>query len=309
MSVVGVDAAAVEQALEILGPLAQTDVNLGVLTTYRVGGDTALYVEAQTEQDLELVSKARNETDLPALVIGKGSNLLVADTGFPGITVAIGKQFETITIDQETATVHAGSNVALPSLARQSVALGLCGFEWAVGVPGSIGGAVRMNAGGHGGDMAAVVVEVNIFDLRTSGSGTKTKDEMTFSYRRSAVTETHVVLGATLQLDHDETGRGAKVLSEIVQWRRENQPGGQNAGSVFVNPEEETSGALLDRLGLKGFRIGSAQVSAKHANFVQADPGGSASDVDAVITAITDRVLAETGIALRTEIQRIGFED
>jgi UDP-N-acetylmuramate dehydrogenase len=98
------------------------------------------------------------------------------------------------------------------------------------------------------------------------------------------------------------------MLSEIVQWRRENQPGGQNAGSVFVNPEGETSGELLDRLGLKGFRIGSAQVSSKHANFVQADPGGSAADVDAVITAVAERVQSETGIVLRTEIQRIGFE-
>ena len=308
MSVVAVDAAAVKQALEILGPLAQTEVNLGVLTTYRVGGDTALYIEAQTVQDLEAVARARNETGLPVLVIGNGSNLLIADTGFPGITVATGKHFETIKIDRETATVYAGSSVALPSLARRSVALGLSGFEWAVGVPGSIGGAVRMNAGGHGGDMAGVLTEVNIFNLRTVSSETKTNDELAFSYRRSAVEQDQIILAATLQLQHDETGGGAKALSEIVQWRRENQPGGQNAGSVFVNPEEETSGELLDRLGVKGFRIGSAQVSAKHANFVQADPGGSASDVDAVINALAQRVLLETGIVLRTEIRRIGFE-
>ena len=149
MSVVGVDAAAIQEALEILGPLARTDVNLGVLTTYRVGGDTALYIEAQSEQDLEAVSRVRNETGLPTLVLGKGSNLLVADSGFPGVTVAIGNLFGTITIDREAASVYAGSTVALPSLARQSVASGLSGFEWAVGVPGSIGGAVRMNAGGH----------------------------------------------------------------------------------------------------------------------------------------------------------------
>ena len=236
------------------------------------------------------------------------SKITSADTGFPGVTVAIGKLFETIRMDRETATVYAGSNVALPSLARQSVASGLSGFEWAVGVPGSIGGAVRMNAGGHGGDMAAVVTEVNMFDLRTSRSETKTKDDMSFSYRKSAVTQALIVLGATLQLERDDTVSGANVLSEIVQWRRENQPGGQNAGSVFVNPQDETSGELLERLGFKGFRIGSAQVSAKHANFVQADPGGSASDVDAVISAIANRVLSETGISLRTEIQRIGFE-
>ena len=302
------NAAAIKHASEIMGPHVQIDVNLGVQTTYRVGGDTALYIEVQTETDLEAISRARNETDLPVLVIGKGSNLLVSDTGFSGITVALGKQFETTTIDREAASVRAGSNVALPSLARRCVSADLAGFEWAVGVPGSIGGAVRMNAGGHGGDMAASVEKVHLFDLLASVSRTKTKDEMRFGYRRSAVTRDQVVLGATLQLEHDKTGRSAKMLSEIVQWRRENQPGGQNAGSVFVNPEGETSGELLDRLGLKGFRIGSAQVSSKHANFVQADPGGSAADVDAVITAVAKRVQSETGIVLRTEIQRIGFE-
>ena len=107
---------------------------------------------------------------------------------------------------------------------------------------------------------------------------------------------------------YDESGHSAETLNEIVRWRRENQPGGQNAGSVFVNPEGETSGELLDRLGVKGFRIGSAQVSSKHANFIQADIGGSASDVDAVIRAVAQRVHSETGIELRTEIQRVGFE-
>ena len=180
--------------------------------------------------------------------------------------------------------------MALPSLARRCVSARLSGFEWAVGVPGSIGGAVRMNAGGHGSDMQASLVQVEMFDLTSS------------------VTQDHIVLGATLQLDHDEDGQSAEILSEIVHWRRENQPGGQNAGSVFVNPVGETSGQLLERLGLKGFRIGSAEVSSKHANFVQADAGGSAFDVDAVIRGVARRVYSETGIELRTEIQRVGFE-
>jgi len=123
------------------------------------------------------------------------------------------------------------------------------------------------------------------------------------------VSQQQIVLGASLQLADDDNNSGERVLDEIVRWRRDNQPGGQNAGSVFVNPSNETSAELIDRLGLKGFRIGSAQVSPKHANFVQADVGGSANDVDAVMTAVAERVYAETGIALRTEIQRVGFED
>ena len=308
MNIGAVDEQIVEEGLRLLGPLARRNVNLGRLTTYRVGGSSALFVEAQTEEDLKSVAQARNQTGLPVLVIGKGSNMLVADDGFPGIAVALGNDFDASTIHQETATVDAGSGVALPSLARRCVSLNLSGFEWAVGVPGSIGGAVRMNAGGHGSDMQASISQVNLFDLNRSTVETKTKDEMAFGYRQSSITEEHIVLGVTLQLDHDKAGQGGEILNEIVSWRRENQPGGQNAGSVFVNPAGETSGELLDRLGLKGFRIGSAQVSSKHANFVQADVGGFAADVDAVIKAVAQRAYSETGIELRTEIQRVGFE-
>jgi len=308
MNIGGVGEQTLEEGLRLLGPLARRNVNLGRLTTYRVGGSSALFIEAQTEEDLKSVAQARNQTGLPVLVIGKGSNMLVADDGFPGIAVVLGNDFDASTIHQETATVDAGSGVALPSLARRCVSLNLSGFEWAVGIPGSIGGAVRMNAGGHGSDMQASILQVNLFDLNRSTVEIKTKDEMAFGYRQSSITEEHIVLGVTLQLDHDKAGQGGEILSEIVSWRRENQPGGQNAGSVFVNPAGETSGELLDRLGLKGFRIGSAQVSSKHANFVQADVGGLAADVDAVIKAVAQRVHSETGIELRTEIQRVGFE-
>ena len=308
MTVSGFNDRAFEDGLRLLGPLARREVDIGRLTTYRVGGSSALFIEAETEKDLKNVAKARNEIGLPVLVIGKGSNLLVADSGFPGITVVLGKQFYTTTINKDTAIVHAGSSVGLPSLARRCVSARLSGFEWAVGVPGSIGGAVRMNAGGHGSDMQASLVQVEMFDLTSSITQIKSKEQMAFGYRESSVTQDHIVLGATLQLDHDEDGQSAEILSEIVHWRRENQPGGQNAGSVFVNPVGETSGQLLERLGLKGFRIGSAEVSSKHANFVQADAGGSAFDVDAVIRGVARRVYSETGIELRTEIQRVGFE-
>lgn len=308
MTTSGVGERALSEALRLLGPLARRDVNLGRLTTYRVGGNSALFVEAHTEDDLESVALARNQTGLPVLVIGKGSNMLVADGGFPGIAVVLGKQFDSSSIDEETATVDAGSAVALPSLARRCASANLSGFEWAVGIPGSVGGAVRMNAGGHGGDMRAAISTVRLFDFDRSVVEVKENREMAFGYRQSSVTAGQVVLGVTLRLDYDQSGQSVETLNEIVRWRRENQPGGQNAGSVFVNPEGETSGELLDRLGFKGFRIGSAQVSSKHANFIQADIGGSASDVDAVIRSVAQRVHSETGIELRTEIQRVGFE-
>ena len=116
------------------------------------------------------------------------------------------------------------------------------------------------------------------------------------------------MLEAAFQLERDCDDQAQNTIDEIVQWRRDNQPGGQNAGSVFMNPESETAGELLDRLGLKGFRIGSAQISPKHANFVQADPGGSSDDVDEIIRTVAARVFDDAGVELRTEIRRVGFE-
>ena len=303
------DSNSIEVARQILGASAQPHVNLGAMTTYRVGGEASLYVVANTEEDLFKVCDAKNETELPVLVVGKGSNLLIADEGFKGIVVSLGSDFSYSDFDQSSCEVDVGGIVALPALARRCVAAGLSGFEWAVGVPGSVGGAVRMNAGGHGSDMQACVQTVKLFDLHSGDINTVVNEDLDFGYRYSAVSQQQIVLGASLQLADDDNNSGERVLDEIVRWRRDNQPGGQNAGSVFVNPSDETSAELIDRLGLKGFRIGSAQVSPKHANFVQADVGGSANDVDAVMTAVAERVYAETGIALRTEIQRVGFED
>ena len=298
-----------EEAKRLLGSLAQTNINLGTMTTYRVGGNAALYVEAQSEDELSQIAVTQQATGLPVLIVGKGSNLLVAEAGFPGIAVSLGEQFEASEIDAERAVVRAGGPVALPALARRCVHAGLTGFEWAVGVPGSIGGAIRMNAGGHGSDMKACVTRATIFDFANSSTELWDKPRLRFAYRKSSISPTQIVLEATLQLTHDLAGRAQNMLGEIVQWRRDNQPGGQNAGSVFVNPETETAGELLDRLGFKGFRIGSAQISPKHANFVQVDQGGSSDDVDAVIRAVAARVFNEAGIELRTEIRRVGFEE
>ncbi|HBV26053.1 MAG TPA: UDP-N-acetylenolpyruvoylglucosamine reductase [Acidimicrobiaceae bacterium] len=241
------------------------------------------------------------------MIIGKGSNLLVADQGFPGITVALGKEFESIEIDTGGGRINVGGNAALPVVARKTVAEELVGFEWAVGVPGSIGGAVRMNAGGHGGDMAASVESVRIFDLEKSAYEIRVLSELAFGYRQSRIQPSEIVLGATLKLAFGERSAGEELLTEIVQWRRENQPGGQNAGSVFVNPDGESAGSLIEKLGLKGLRVGSASVSDKHANFFQVDPGGSANDVDELMNQVADRVYAEAGVSLKTEIQRVGF--
>ncbi|MGH9193182.1 MAG: UDP-N-acetylmuramate dehydrogenase, partial [Acidimicrobiales bacterium] len=275
----------VAQAAALLGGLAQRDVPLGPLTTYRVGGAATLFVEASSLDDLWRVAEAVVATALPTLVVGKGSNLLVADAGFPGVAVMLGPAFAEIAVDG--TRVEAGGAVALPVAARRTVRAGLTGFEWAVGVPGSIGGAVRMNAGGHGSDMAASLIEARVVDLTRPGSDAVVPvAQLDLGYRRSAVAPHHVVVMAALGLRRGDRPAGEREIAEIVAWRRANQPGGQNAGSVFTNPPDDSAGRLIESAGCKGLRLGSAEVSQKHANFFQADPGGSADDVRALMEMV-----------------------
>jgi UDP-N-acetylmuramate dehydrogenase len=180
-----------------------------------------------------------------------------------------------------------------------------------VGVPGSVGGAVRMNAGGHGSDVATCLVGVRVVDLLSGDDGEVPTSALGLRFRGSGLREHQVVVAARFGLRPGDAERSSEEIAEIVRWRREHQPGGQNAGSVFVNPVPGalSAGEVIDDLGLRGFRIGTAEVSTKHANFIQADEGGRAADVRAVMDAVRARVLSERGFALRSEIRLLGFGD
>ncbi len=299
---------AVEQAVAVLGERAIPDADLGALTTYRVGGRAALLVEASGEDDLVLVARAVAASGLPTLVIGKGSNMLVADAGFPGIAVVLGADLATVEV--EGTLVRAGGAASLPVVARRTAAAGLTGFEWAVGVPGSIGGAVRMNAGGHGSDMAASLTSIRVVELAAGEDGampaTLAADRLALGYRTSSISPSQVVVSADLALAEGDRATAEAEISAIVRWRRENQPGGPNAGSVFTNPPGDSAGRLIDAAGLKGHRRGTAAVSDKHANFIQADAGGSADDVLALMVEVADRVEAAHGVRLHPETRLVG---
>ena len=304
---------AVAAAVGVLGPLAAVDVPLGLLTTYRVGGSAAVFVRATTRSDLGAVATASRVSGLPVLAVGRGSNLLVADAGFSGIAVGLVDLPESIEIDVATSIVTVSAGASLPVVARRTAASGLAGFEWAVGVPGSIGGAVRMNAGGHGSDMSGSLIDVTVIDMQDASGdeSTLTASALGLAFRHSELSASAIVLDARLQLAPGDPGRSAQLIADIVTWRREHQPGGQNAGSVFVNPVpgEVSAGSLVDAAGLRGFRHGSAHVSDKHANFIQADDGGSADDVRALMRIVRERVREHSGFDLRSEIRLVGFED
>jgi UDP-N-acetylmuramate dehydrogenase len=297
---------AVDAAAKLLGPLAERDAPLGARTTYRVGGRAALLVAARSEVDLRRVRTAVMETNLDVLVLGLGSNMLVADSGFGGIVVTVSWGAITSPTDGE---VRADASVPLPMVARRTAAMGQGGLEWAVGIPGSVGGAVRMNAGGHGSDVASCLRTWSFIDLRGGPDGERSVEDLAATYRHTAVGSAHVVTSATFDVHPVDPAAAEAKISEIVRWRRENQPGGQNAGSVFTNPEGDSAGRLIDAAGCKGLRVGSAEVSMKHANFIQADPGGRAEDVRALIDEVRRRVLDATGVDLNTELRLIGFDE
>ncbi|MDQ6724685.1 MAG: UDP-N-acetylmuramate dehydrogenase [Actinomycetota bacterium] len=300
---------AIEAAAAVLGDRARRDVPLGPFTTYRVGGPAALLVEGAGEDDLHLARAALAVSGLPVLIVGRGSNLLVADRGFPGLALTLGARFSQIHID--ASTVRAGGAVSLPVLARRTAGLGLRGLEWAVGVPGSVGGAVRMNAGGHGSDIRASLTRAWVFDMAAPAGDGPTEmaaSTLGLGYRHSVIRPAQIVVAAELALTVGDRAAAEQEIASVVRWRREHQPGGANAGSVFANPPGDSAGRLIDAAGLRGHRWGSACVSAKHANFVQVDDGGSADDVRSLVEEVRTVVLERFGVALAWENRLVGFD-
>jgi UDP-N-acetylmuramate dehydrogenase len=296
----------IDTAASLLGPRARRDVPLGPFTTYRVGGPASVFVDAEAVDDLLAVRDAVAATGVPVLVVGRGSNLLVADAGFRGIAVHLGEAFATISISG--TEVEAGGALALPVLARQTAAAALTGLEWAVGVPGSVGGAVRMNAGGHGSDIAATLAAASVLDLASAGARPEVVAafDLDLGYRQSAIRPAQIVTGAVFALTSGDRAESEAAISDIVRWRREHQPGGSNGGSVFTNPPGDSAGRLVDAAGLKGHRLGSAYVSPKHANFFQADDGGSADDVRRLIAEVQRLVEDRLAVRLEPELRLVG---
>jgi UDP-N-acetylmuramate dehydrogenase len=246
----------------------------------------------------------------------------VADAGFDGLVLRLGSGFAGLTLPDpavvgpastetgpdDRPAVRAGAALSLPVLARRVADAGWSGLSWAVGVPGSVGGAVRMNAGGHGSDMAACLVRYRWVDLLGDGGGVDGVAQLDYGYRRSTVGSSQVVLEAELAVARGSAEEERASVSEIVRWRREHQPGGSNAGSVFTNPEGDSAGRLIEAAGLKGFRLGTAQVSEKHANFIQADKGGRADDVRSLMEHVRTVVRDRSGVDLQAEVRLLGFD-
>ena len=281
----------------------------GARTTYRVGGRVRALVTLASQADLDELGPVLAECSQDIVVLGNGSNLLVADGELDVIGVHLTGDFAGLRWrdDGEVVLVEAGAALDLPAAARRLVSQGIVGFEWAVGVPGTFGGAVAMNAGGHGSDLAASLERALIW--RSTQLENRTIEDLGFGYRSSSLEPSEVVASVTLRLSRGDRDRAQETLRSIVQWRREHQPGGANAGSVFRNPRGDHAGRLIELAGAKGLRRGSAVVSHKHANFILVDAGGRANDVYDLMGEVRARVRDHSGVELESEHRLYGFEE
>jgi len=283
-----------EKIVEKNYPLAKT-------TWYGLGGPADYFITPQDTEQLKDVVKQCSENNIPIYVMGFGSNLLISDAGLRAAVIKLNAEnFTKTEFDGEQLTAWAGAD--LNELVLTCVKKGLSGIEALTGIPGSIGGAVRMNAGGNFGDIGAAVESVTL--MGTDGKTfEKTKPELMFDYRRTNITAKFVI-NAKLKLVPADPEQIMRTVKEIWIYKKNNQPlNTKNSGCIFKNPRGVSAGALIDRAGLKGLQIGGAVVSEKHANFIIAQKGCKSKDVLRLIDAVTQRVKEQFNIELELEIE------
>lgn len=278
---------------------------MAVHTTFKVGGAADFFIKITSKQQLVKTVPYLNALELPYFVLGNGSNLLVSDNGYQGVILQIGAEMGNIAIDGTRVTVQAGASLA--KLARTAMEHGLSGLEFASGIPGTVGGAVMMNAGAYGGEMEQVVTAVTV--LAKDGSElTLSHDDMEFTYRSSILkNRTFIVMEAQLELKRDETEQICARMEEYAQSRRNKQPlQYPSAGSTFKRPDGCYAGKLIMDAGLRGYRIGGAQVSEKHCGFLINLGNAQASDIYELIQEVREKVYGKFGVRLEPEVVMLG---
>ena len=284
-----------------LGKIVETNYPLAKDTWYGLGGPADYFIRPETVEQLKTIARRCNENNIPIYVLGFGSNLLINDNGLRAAVIKLeAEKFARTQFDGEQLTAWAGAK--LSELVLTCVKKGLSGIEALTGIPGSIGGAVRMNAGGNFGDIGAAIETVTLMDNQ-GDIFEKSKPELMFDYRSTNITA-QFILNARLKLTSADPEQIMRTVKEIWIYKKNSQPlNTRNCGCVFKNPRGVSAGALIDRAGLKGLQIGGAVVSEKHANFIIAEKGCKSRDVVRLIDAVKERVKEQFGIELELEIE------
>jgi len=270
-------------------------------TWYKIGGPARWYVRPRSVEELQEASRRCLENGIPIYVLGLGANLLVSDQGVNGAVFKLDQDYwRRVKFDKTTLEVGAG--VDMPRLLLRTVKEGLAGIECLAGIPGTVGGGVRMNAGGKFGDFGAVIQRVAVCD-QEGNVYDRTKDDLVFDYRHTNISA-RFILGATVELEADDPERIMKRVKEIWMYKKNSQPlNTKNCGCIFKNPRGLSAGALIDQAGLKGTTVGKAEVSSKHANFIVAHPGCRADDVLKLVNLVREKVFERNQIHLESEVQ------
>ena len=275
---------------------------LGEFTWFRVGGPAQVFFMPEDENDLAYA--LRNlPPDIPVTVIGAGSNLIVRDGGVEGVVIRLGRGFNAVTVDGERIT--AGSAMLDAMVAREAQKAGLAGLAFLSGIPGTIGGALRMNGGAYGGETMDVLIEARGVD-RAGNIRTFSNAEMGFSYRHCGVPEDVIFTSATFQGSKGNAEEIAAAMAEIKKKREASQPRNRTGGSTFKNPPGQSAWRLVDEAGCRGLKVGQAKVSELHSNFLISLDGCTASDIETLGETVRARVKAHCSIELEWEIKRIG---
>jgi len=273
-------------------------------TTYRIGGPTALFVECDTVADLACATTVLAEEDIEWTVLGKGSNVLVSDTGYDGAVLVLGKGFKRHAIQGDE--LRTGAGVILGAVVQDAFKAGLSGLEFAVGIPGTVGGALAMNAGSRDEWIGSIVELVTLFVPGQGLVGVR-GPEIAWGYRRTDLPVRGIVVEAVLRVTESDAVQMRRSMEASLRQRKRSQPLGMpSAGSVFVNPEGDSAGRLIESAGLKGVRMGGAQVSEVHANFIVNTGGATAADVVGLVQMVRDAVKETHGIELRPEVRFVG---
>ena len=276
-------------------------------TSFHIGGPAELMAQPQSEAELQSLLLKAAEAAVPVTLVGNGSNLLVRDKGIRGLVIKLGSMLRDIKVSGNVLTF--GSGVSLAQASKKAAELGLSGMEFAVGIPGSIGGAVYMNAGAYDGEMAKVVKSVRVMDAAGEVSELSA-GELDFGYRHSALQGSDkIVTSVTVELSAGDKQAIAEKMADFSNRRITKQPLElPSAGSMFKRPPGYFAGTLIDQTGLKGYTVGGAQVSEKHAGFVVNIGGATAADVLQLICDVQDKVFAAHGVHLEPEVLVLGEE-
>lgn len=288
--------------------------SLAEMTTLKVGGPARVLVRAESVADLQAVARISADFGVGCLVVGRGSNMLVADSGWDGIALVLGRGFRGVDPQRgegDRQAVVIGGAEPMPVLAGALEKLGLGGMAFAVAIPGSVGGAVRMNAGAHGGEMAQVLHWAEVVRMGTGEVQRIDAVDLDMRYRHTALPADAVVIQAEVLLTPTDAPALAADMAEMRQWRRDHQPINEpSCGSVFRNPPGDSAGRLIDTAGLKSHAVGRARISEVHANFITVTPGATAADVHAIIRHVQREVERIHGVVLHPEVVLQGvFEE